>query len=268
MYRGLSKSFRLFPHIGKMKISLRLLALLLLLTSFAVARPIADGEFSPGSAVHKGQTGVVQAPADFPHSLLKWAYKPPQFIPWFLDYRRWENHHLKYFKKTYGVNSLYFKPSMLVMHYTVVPTAEQTYSVLQRRRVSVHFMVDRDGTIYQLLPLDRRCTGAYGVNHKAISVEMVAATESDLLSRPYQVFRSFCLARYLMAMYHIPSNKVVGHSEVGEGVSRVPEYLDLADPYYPTRYPPSSKRTDPGDRYMRWLRAYLAMEPPSQLDLD
>jgi N-acetylmuramoyl-L-alanine amidase len=247
----------------------RLVALIFVaLTSLALARPIPDGERFPSVAVHKGQTGSAMVPADFPYSLLQWNYQPPDLIPWFLDYGRWEGHHLEYFQKTYGVDSLYFTPSMLVMHYTVVPTAEQTYSVLQRRQVSVHFMVDRDGSVYQLLPLERRCTGAYGVNHKAISVEMVATTENDLLSRPYQVFRSFCLARYLMAMYRIPASKVVGHYEVGEGVTRVPDYLDLADPYYPTRYPPSEKRTDPGPRYMRWLRAYLAMTPPSEMDLD
>lgn len=246
----------------------RYVAFLLLLSNLVWARPIGDRERFPGTAVHKGQRGPIIVPADFPYSLLSWNYQPPEFISWFLDYRSWEDDHLKYFRKNYGENSLFFTPSMLVMHYTVVPTAEQTYSVLQRRQVSVHFMVDRDGSIYQLLPLDRRCTGAYGVNHKALSIEMVATSEDDLLSRPYQVFRSFCLARYLMAMYEIPVSKVVGHYEVGEGVTRVPDYLDLADPYYPTRYPPSSKRTDPGPRYMRWLRAYLTMEPPSESDLD
>lgn len=240
--------------------------LLLLLSCAALAGPVPFED--AGKAVLKGQRGGGgPVPNDFPDSLLSWAYEPPDVIPWFLDYQSWEAHHLNYFRKTYGVDSLKFRPSMLVMHYTVVPTAEQTYSVLQRRRVTVHFVVDKDGTIYQLLPLERRCTGAYGVNHKALSIEMVATTEADLLSRPYQVFKSFCLARYLMAMYEIPQDKVVGHYEVSEGVSRVPEYLDLADPYYPTRYPPSETRTDPGKKYMRLLRGYLNMEPPSEADL-
>lgn len=264
-FLALSKSYRLFLPTKRMIKNLAIFCLAL--TSLALARPIADGERMPGSAVHKGQRGVFAVPADYPSSLLDWTYQAPDTIPWFLDYQSWESHHLSYLQKTYGCDSLYFQPSMLVMHYTVVPTAEQTFAVLQRRRVTVHYLVDRDGTIYQLLPTDRRCTGAYGVNHKAISVEMVATTEDDLLSRPYQVFRSFCLARYLMAMHGISPNKVYGHYEVGEGVTRVPDYLDLADPYYPTRYPPNEKRTDPGPRYMRWLRSYLAMEPPSESDL-
>lgn len=246
---------------------MRITALLILLLSCAaLAGPVPFED--TGRAVLKGQRGGGgPVPADYPPSLLSWTYEPPDVIEWFLDYPSWEAHHLNYFRNTYGVDSLTFRPSMLVMHYTVVPTAEQTYSVLQRRRVTVHFVVDKDGTIYQLLPLDRRCTGAYGVNHKALSIEMVATTEADLLSRPYQVFKSFCLARYLMAMYKIPNNKVVGHYEVSDGVSKVPEYLDLADPYYPTRYPPSEKRTDPGPKYMRLLRGYLNMEPPSDDDL-
>lgn len=236
-------------------------------TLSVAARPLADTELSPGRAVHKGQTDLHTLSSDFPDEFLSWVYRPPEFVSWFLDFRRWEKQHLQYFRKTYGVNSLKFRPSMLVMHYTVVPTEEQTYTVLQRRKVSVHFMVGRDGTVYQLLPLERRATGTYGVNHKAIAVEMVASTESDLLSRPYQVFQSFCLAKFLMAKYQIPPNKVFGHYEVGQGVTVVPDYLDLADPYYPTRYPPNEKRTDPGKRYMRWLRTYLALAPPTEADL-
>jgi N-acetylmuramoyl-L-alanine amidase len=240
--------------------------LVLILSLCAQARPLGVGEGSMNAAVHKGETTLLSFPGGFPSELRR-TYQPPEFLTWFLDYKDWETEHLRYFKKTYGTNSLTFKPSMLVMHYTVVPTEEQTWSLLQRRRVSVHFMVGRDGTIYQLLPTDRRCTGTYGVNHKALAVEMVATSEGDLLSRPQQVFQSFCLARYLMAMHDIPLNKVFGHYEVAEGVTRVSDYLDLADPYYPTRYPPSDKRTDPGKQYMGWLRSYLTAAPPSPADL-
>lgn len=231
------------------------------------ARPIADYESPPGVAVHKGQTSFIPLANDFPDAYLTWPYQRPEFIEWFLSYQNWEAAHLKYFRQNYGENTLKFRPSMIVMHYTVVPTAEATYRVLQRRRVTVHFMVDTDGTIYQLMPLDRRCTGAYGVNHKAISIEMVATDEYDLLSRPRQLYASFCLAKYLMANFDIRLNKVVGHYEVGAGVSVVPDYLDLHDRVYPTNYPPHEMRYDPGETYMRWLRTYLQLKPPGKADL-
>lgn len=236
--------------------------------TWASARPLFFGESRLGNACLKGQLGHPAVfSADLPPQLRGRSYFKPDFIDWPLDYRAWEKEHLKYFKKTYGESSLTFKPSMIVMHFTVVPTAEQTYAVLQRRKVSVHLMVDRDGSTYQLMPFNRRCNGAYGVNHKALSIEMVATSESDLLSHPQQLFQSFCCVKYLCAKYDIPPEKVVGHYEVGMGVTRVPEYLDMADPYYPTRYPPNEKRTDPGETYMRWLRAYLKADPPTGCDL-
>lgn len=214
--------------------------------------------------MHKGQGSVVPLAADFPDDFLDWGYSEPRWLKWFLPYEMWTKEYRRYFKRNYAENSLHFQPnpSMIVMHYTVVPTAEATYRVLSRRHVSVHFMIDVDGTIYQLMPLERRCNGAYGVNHKALSIEMIATTEQDLLSRRYQVFQSFCLVRYLMQRYDIKFDKVVGHFEVGMGVTRVPDYLDLYDPYYPTRYPPHDMRYDPGEKYMRWLRTYLIIDPP------
>ena len=245
------------------------LSLFLSLTLIASARPPAVEETHELQAVHKGEGGVEywDVDFDFPQQYLNWGYQRPDMIRWFLSYRSWEKEYKKYFWRNYREKSLTFTPTMIVMHYTVVPTAETTYRVLQRNHVSVQLMIARDGTVYQLMPLNRRCNGAYGVNHKALSIEMVARDEYGLLSRPIQVFRSFCLVKYLMAKYNIPFENVVAHSEVGEGVTRVPQYLDYADPAYPTRYPPWSKRTDPGKTYMRWLRTYLKVNPPSTADL-
>lgn len=245
----------------------RLLICLLLLTSVVDARPLSSREGKRHRAVHKGQTQIMVADDDFPTNFLDWVYQRPELIKWHINYKNWEKEYRKYFKSHYNERSLTFKPSMIVMHFTVVPTAEATHALFQRNHVSVQLMIGKDGSIYELMPLNRRCTGAYGVNHKALSIEMVARSEQDLLSRQFQVFQSFCLVKYLMAKYDIPLSKVVGHYEVGEGVTRVPEYLDLHDKYSPTRYPASSKRTDPGKTYMRWLRSYLEMNPPTTGDL-
>lgn len=240
-----------------------------LIQGVASARPlIPELEGEGMKAVQKGDGGsranffdLDSIDPDFPRKYLRWGYRTPEFIRWFIDYQNWDRKYLSYFKRHYNEHSLTFTPSMIVMHYTVIPTAEATWGSFQRNKVSVQLMIAKDATVFQLMPLNRRCNGAYGVNHKALSIEMVARTEDDLLSRPEQVFASFCLVKYLMALYDIPLENVVAHSEVGEGVTRVPQYLDLADPYYPTRYPPWSRRTDPGNTYMRWLRTYLQAEP-------
>jgi N-acetyl-anhydromuramyl-L-alanine amidase AmpD len=225
----------------------------------ALGQTITDRDINRMKFQHERQTTYKRSAKSqrIPQNYLEMAYEEPKVKDWLLPYQDWEQNYIAYFKKHYGETRLTFRPSMIVMHYTVIPTTEATYRALSRREVSVHFMIGPDGTVYRLLPEDRRCTGAYGVNHVALSIEMVAQTESDLLSRSKQVFSSFCLVRSLMEKHGISASKVVAHYEVSEGKKRVPEYTDLHDQIYPDRYPPSSARLDPGPTYMAWLRGYL-----------
>lgn len=195
----------------------------------------------------------------------------PRLVPWLLPYQEWEKEYREYFQRHYRDPRITFHPSMIVMHYTVTDDAEAVWNGFERGgrmdagdfglifgHVSVQLMVDKDGTVYQLLPLDRRCTGAYGVNHVALSIEMIAADEADLLSRPRQVWASFCLVRYLMQRFRIPLSKVVSHNDVSIGRLVLPEYLDYADSKWPYGYPPQFFRYDPGMTYMAWLKTVLA----------
>lgn len=213
---------------------------------------------------------------DLPKEYLARTYQEPRLVDWMLPYRDWEEEYRDYFQRHYHDPSLTFKPSVIVMHYTVTPDAFSVRNSFLRGtemsngdkgaifgHVSVQLMIGPTGTVYQLMPLDRRCTGAYGVNHVALSIEMVARNERELLSRPKQIWASFCLVRYLMRQFDIPANKVYAHYEVSTGVSVVPEYLDYNDQTHPHGYPPASARTDPGPTYMKWLRQYLAKTGPA-----
>jgi len=235
-----------------------------LATATVVARPIGNSDITQMRSQHEYHRSYkkAQKSRNLPDRFLQRPYKKPKLKDWILPYESWEQKDRSYFLKHYGQTSLVLKPTMIVMHYTVTPTAESTYRVLSNKQVGVQLMVGHDGTAYRLMPLNRRCTGAYGVDHVALSIEMVAQTEGDLLSRTEQVFSSFCLVRYLMSQYDIPLSKVVAHYEVGEGKKRVAEYTDLHDKIFPDRYPPSSARSDPGPTYMSWLRSYLKENPP------
>ncbi len=62
---------------------------------------------------------------------------------------------------------------MFVVHYDVCGTSKQCFKVLHDRRgLSVHFMIDVDGTIYQTMDLVDTAWHASQVNWRSVGVEM------------------------------------------------------------------------------------------------
>jgi hypothetical protein len=62
---------------------------------------------------------------------------------------------------------------LFVMHYDVCGTSRQCFKVLHdRRNLSVHFMLDIDGTIYQSLDLKERAWHAGIANDRSIGIEI------------------------------------------------------------------------------------------------
>lgn len=96
--------------------------------------------------------------------------------------------------------------------------------------VVAHFVIDKDGTIYQQLPLDLMGRHAVGVNWCAIGIEMVqeahggdASTVAQILARPAQRRALIALVRWLMYRYHLPPTHVIGHAMA----NRSPYFKDL-----------------------------------------
>ena len=72
------------------------------------------------------------------------------------------------------------KPTMFVNHWDVCLTSESCARVLNKRRVSIHFLIDNDGTIYQMLDTQHKAWHAgikngVGGNRKGIGVEIANA---------------------------------------------------------------------------------------------
>ena len=66
------------------------------------------------------------------------------------------------------------EPSMFVNHWDVCLSAETCANILNRRGISVHFCLDNDGTIYQLLDTQHgawHCSKYHG-NKKSIGIEI------------------------------------------------------------------------------------------------
>ncbi len=76
-----------------------------------------------------------------------------------------------------------------------------------------HFVIDRDGTIYQLVPLDTRCRHTVGLNWTAIGIEQVGVSDAEILANPRELHAALTLTLWLMGRYHIALGDVIGHAE-------------------------------------------------------
>ena len=74
-------------------------------------------------------------------------------------------------------------------------------------------MVDKDGTIYQLVRLPRVCRHTVGLNWTAIGIEHVGTSDGEILRNPRQLRSSLALTLWLAARYGINRNDVIGHNE-------------------------------------------------------
>ena len=82
--------------------------------------------------------------------------------------------------KLSGGYTSYFKKrdiKMFVNHWDVCLSSETCVRVLNKRNISVHFCIDNDGTIYQLLDLNHAAwhAGSKKWNHSSVGVEIANA---------------------------------------------------------------------------------------------
>lgn len=154
-------------------------------------------------------------------------------------------------------DSPYITPKMIVLHWTAIPTLEQTFDtfnspVLPGARsgiasasslnVSSQFLIDRDGAIFQLLPDTAFARHVIGLNYCAIGVENVGSDKEPLTKA--QLKANEALVRYLARRYNI--EYLIGHYEYKSFVNH-PLWRE-ADPDYLT------EKIDPGVSFMKRIR--------------
>ena len=129
-----------------------------------------------------------------------------------------------YSKRHYGrAEWRLVSPRVIVEHYTVTATFAATFATFapdhedpelhELPGVCAHFVVDRDGTIYQLVPLTTRCRHTVGLNWTAIGIEHVASSDEQVLGNPPQLAASLRLTRWLQQRFSIARRNVIGHAE-------------------------------------------------------
>lgn len=137
-----------------------------------------------------------------------------------------------YCKRHYGQRSYRLKPKLVVLHFTAGKPSYDwrvTWNYFANNVAdpefhelpgpAAHFIIDKDGTIYQLVGTSLRTRHCYGLNHVAIGIEFVqeagrSASWADrqILNRKKQVNAGLRLVRWLQKKYRIRTTQVIGHS--------------------------------------------------------
>lgn len=128
-----------------------------------------------------------------------------------------------YARRHYGIDSYVLHPRAIVEHVTVTTNFSSAYNTFaadvpdaelhQLPGTCAHFVVDRDGTIYQLVPLNLICRHTVGLNWAAIGIEHVGVSDGQVLGDAAQMRSSLALTVWLMSRYRIPLADVIGHNE-------------------------------------------------------
>ena len=126
-----------------------------------------------------------------------------------------------YSERHYGQREWRLDPKMVVEHYTATLSLQSVFNAFasdaphmgERPGVCAHFVIDRDGTIYQLVDTGTRCRHTIGLNYVAIGIEHVATSDKMVLHDKKQMRASQKLTLWLMAKYGIQLRNVIGHNE-------------------------------------------------------
>jgi len=168
-----------------------------------------------------------------------------------------------YIKRHYGldVKNIEIKPKIIVLHWTALNNFKNSFDRFKPQRlfsdrkdissasllnVSTHFLVDRDGTIYQLMPDNYMARHVIGLNYESIGVENVGGRnnkQEDLT--PAQLKANIALVRYLKQKYP-DIEYLIGHYEYRE-FENTPLWMEKDAGY-------RTIKADPGKKFMHEVR--------------
>ena len=161
-----------------------------------------------------------------------------------------------YARRHYGLDTFRLRhPHVIVEHLTVNDSIDATYNTFAPDRpdpelhelpgVCSHFVVGRDGTIVQFVPLSLICRHTVGLNWTAIGIEHVGRSDGDVLGDRAQLRASLRLTRWLRCRFGIAMRDVIGHNE------------SLSSPYHRERVARLRRQTH-GDWRRVSMRRYRA----------
>ena len=171
-----------------------------------------------------------------------------------------------YIKKHYGVSlmDIEFVPSMLIVHVSETNDLQQFFDSVRKPALSpnqdddegseaaevnasTHYVVDRDGTIYNFMKDFQIARHSTGLDRQAIGITAIGNGEQPLTNE--QVNATALLTRYLREKYHSIA-WLVGNAEM---------MAFQQTPLWEEKLPfKMDQKADPGTAFMEKLRGYLA----------
>jgi beta-N-acetylhexosaminidase len=161
-----------------------------------------------------------------------------------------------YAQRHYGLRTYRLtNPHVIVEHWTAGNSFSSAYNTFAADTPDVelhelpgtcaHFVIDTDGTIYQLVPTGIVCRHTVGLNYTAIGIEHVGTSDSAVLGNPRVLKASLRLTRWLRCKDGIKVRDVIGHNE------------SLSSPYHHERVRRLRTQTH-GDMRAASMRVYRA----------
>ncbi len=153
------------------------------------------------------------------------AFSPPAIHQWRIPFPQQRKDEMRaYARRHYGINSYSLsRPKVIVEHVAVASSAAATRNTFVPDRrdpelhelpgTCAHFVVDRDGTIYQLVSVRIMCRHTVGLNYTAIGIEHAGFKDGDLLGNRRELAASLKLTAWLRCRYGIALKNVIGHNE-------------------------------------------------------
>jgi N-acetylmuramoyl-L-alanine amidase len=114
-------------------------------------------------------------------------------------------------------------PHVIVIHYTDSATFSSAWNTFandvpdselhELPATCAHFVIDTNGTIYQLVSVSTMCRHTVGLNWTAIGIEHVGFSDAQVMGDRRQFDASLRLVRWLRCRFHIEIGNVIGHAE-------------------------------------------------------
>lgn len=188
-----------------------------------------------------------------------------------LPHEKWRDEYSEYFEAHYDDPSPELSaPSLITVRSLKAPSLSSLLTMYEMGslydegddgpmygHLSSHFIIDTNGMIISSMPLNLKTRGCEGLEHKAITIELIGTSENEFNFNAAQKDSLTCLLTAICEKFGIDPEKIYSQSEAAKGKQAAPEYLDLNDSEYPDSYSPRKRFFSPSQKYMQEVKEMI-----------